>query len=326
MSVSTTVQKMNVVIDCDTGVDDAMALLLALRSPKLNILGITNVAGNVGLDKVVRNTLVVVEQAQRDVPVYRGASHAMLGGGETAEHAHGSDGLGDVGFPDAVLNAQSTHAVEFLVDTFMNATEPVHLITLGPLTNVGLAMAMAPEIEDHIASLVMMAGSIGAGNVTSAAEFNVYVDPEAADIVFRSSVPKTMVGLIPIRRDGGIWPVDVERLEAASTSWCDMIGRLLRERLKAWGRIAGEPRPTTPPDLAAMAIAIDPTIAELVPTYVVVETTGDHTRGMTHPDQREFFFDRDEQRAANVNVTMTIDNDRYRALVLDTLLVTAEGA
>ena len=314
-------QKMNVVIDCDTGVDDAMAVLLALRSPKLNVLGITNVAGNVGLDKVVRNTLIVVENAQRDVPVFPGASRAMMGSGETAEHVHGSDGLGNVGFPDAQLSAQPSHAVDFLVDTFLEADEPVHLITLGPLTNVALAMAKVPEIEKHIASLVMMAGSVDSGNATAASEFNVHADPEAADIVFRSSVPKTMVGLVPIIRDGGIWPEDVEKFEAAGTTWCDMIGTLLRARLNTLSRISDEIRPTTPPDLAAMAIAIDPTIAELTPYYVVVEIVGTHTRGMTLVDRREYFFHEEDRHEPNVKVTTGIDNDRYRKLVLSTLLV-----
>ncbi len=317
-------QKMNVVIDCDTGVDDAMALLLALRSPRFNVLGITNVAGNVGLDKVVRNTLIVVENAQRDVPVFPGASRAMMGSGKTAEHVHGSDGLGNGGFPDAQLSAQSKHAVDFLIDTFLGADEPVHLITLGPLTNVALAMAKVPEIERHIASLVMMAGGVDGGNATAAGEFNVYADPEAADIVFRSSVPKTMVGLVPILRDGGIWPEDVEKLEAAGTSWCEMIGALLRARLNAWSRFSGEIRPTTPPDLAAMAIAIDPSIAELTPYYVVVETVGTHTRGMTLADRRKYSFT-GELHEPNVAVTTAIENDRYRDLVLSTLLAIPGG-
>ncbi len=314
------VQRKRVIIDCDTGVDDAMALLLALRSPKLDVLGITTVAGNATLDKVIRNTLVVVEQAESDVPVYPGAMRPLMGAWTTAENAHGSDGLGDVGFPDPHARAEGTHAVNYLIETFREAEEPVHLITLGPLTNVALALAQAPELEQKIASLVMMAGGINSGNVTAAAEFNVWVDPEAADIVFRSSIPKTMVGLGPIRLDGGITSDDTAQLEAQETPWCQMIGRLLRQRLTKWAEITGELRPTTPPDLAAMGIAIDPTLGDATLYHVAIETDGTHTRGMTLADRRGYRRLIEGAPEPNVNVVTRMDNDRYRRLVLDTLL------
>lgn len=313
-------QRMNVVIDCDTGVDDAMALLLALRSPKLNVLGITNVSGNVPLDKVVRNTLVVVEHAHRDIPVFPGARRPMIRPSGTAEYAHGSDGLGDVGFPDPKTQPQPVHAVDYLVQIFAEATEPIHLITLGPLTNVGLALAKAPELEGQIASLVMMAGGIYGGNTTPSAEFNVWVDPEAAEVVFGSSIPKTMVGLDPIRQGGGIFSEDVDQMEAAGTSWCWMVGRLLRKRLTIMAERFGEMRPTTPPDLAAMGVAIDPTIGEATLYPVTVETGGRYTRGMTVVDRREHRWGIGADATPNVNVVTAIDNDRYRKLVLDTLL------
>ena len=314
-------QPMNVVIDCDTGVDDAMALLLALRSPEFNVVGVTNVAGNVPLNKVVRNTLVVVEHARRQVPVYPGASRPMVRPSGTAEYAHGSDGLGDVGFPDPVSKPQSIHAVDFLVQTFAEATEPLHLITLGPLTNIGIALARAPELERQIASLVMMAGGINGGNTTPAAEFNVWVDPEAADIVFSSSIPnKTMVALDPIRQGGGIYSEDVEQFEAAGTPWCDMLGRLLRKRLTMMAQMFGDVRPTTPPDLAAVGVALDPTIACAASLPVRIETEGRYTRGMTVVDQREFRRGPWAEIEPNINVVQTIDNARYRKLVLDRVL------
>lgn len=313
--------KKRVIIDCDTGVDDAMALMLALRSPALDVLGITAVAGNATLDKVVRNTLLVVEQAERDVPVYPGTIRPLMDAWTTAENKHGSDGLGDVGFPDPQTAAEDTHAVDYLIETFMEAQEPIHLITLAPLTNVALALAKAPELEEKIVSLVMMAGGINGGNVTPAAEFNVWVDPEAADIVFRSAIPKTMIGLEPIRLDGGITSEDVDQLEARETPWCQMIGTLLRHRLIAWGEITGEMRPTTPPDLAAMGIAIDPTLGDPTMYHVVIETDGPQTRGMTLADRRSYRRLIEGAPAPNVNVVTHMDNDRYRKLVLETLLV-----
>ncbi len=140
-------QPKNVIIDCDTGVDDALALLLALRSPEFNVLGITCVAGNVPIDKVVRNTLVVVEHSGKVVPVFRGAFRPLLGPSETAEYAHGSDGLGDIGFPEPMLQENSEHAVDFLVRTFMEATEPIDLITTAPLTNIALALQKGRYLE-----------------------------------------------------------------------------------------------------------------------------------------------------------------------------------
>lgn len=313
-------QRKRVIIDCDTGVDDAMALLMALRSPALDVVGITTVAGNATLDKVVRNTLLVVEQAEREVPVYPGAVRPLMGAWTTAENAHGSDGLGDVGFPDPTGYAEDTHAVDYLVEAFLEAEEPTHLITLAPLTNVALALAKAPELEQKIASLVMMAGGINGGNVTPAAEFNVWVDPEAADIVFRSAIPKTMVGLEPIRLDGGITSEDVDQLEATETPWCQMIGTLLRHRLNTWADLTGDIRPTTPPDLAAMGIAIDPTLGDASMYHVAVETDGAHTRGLTLADRRGYRRLIEGAPEPNVNVVTRMDNERYRKLVLETLL------
>ncbi|MGC8788231.1 MAG: nucleoside hydrolase, partial [Anaerolineae bacterium] len=208
----------NIVIDCDTGVDDALALLLALRSPAFNVVGITTVAGNVPLDKVVRNTLIVVEHSGKQVPVFRGSSHPLLSPLHTAEIAHGSDGLGDIGFPDPKSKPRDAHAVDFLIQTFIEAKEPMELITLAPLTNIALALLKEPRLADRIGTLWMMAGGITGGNATAAAEFNVYVDPEAADIVFRSPIPKkTMVPLEPIDQGATIYPEDLEKFESSST-------------------------------------------------------------------------------------------------------------
>ncbi len=311
----------NVIIDCDTGVDDALALLLALRSPALNVLGITTVAGNVPLNKVVRNTLVVVEQACKDVPVYQGASRALMGAGQTAEYAHGSDGLGDIGFPDPTRARCPEHAVDYLVRMFMEYPEPIDLITTGPLTNVAMALQKEPLIETRIRSLTMMAGGIEGGNSTAAAEFNIWVDPEAADIVFRSAIPnKTMVALEPNRQGGGIYPGDVDRVEVSGDAWCGMAAKLLRSQLKRWQERTGQVQPATPPDLTAMAVAIDPSLAQSELLYVVVETTGANTRGMTLVDRRPWRNAYGDAPAPNINVVFTVDNARHRKLVVDTWL------
>ncbi len=313
-------KRRNVIIDCDTGVDDALALLLALRHPGFNVLGITTVAGNVPLPKVVRNTLVVVEHSCNPVPVYKGASRALLGVSETAEYAHGSDGLGDVGFPDPHTQINPEHAVDFLVRAFMESDEPIDLITTGPLTNLALALDKEPCLEERIRSLVMMAGGIDGGNSTAAAEFNVWVDPEAADIVFRSRIPaKTMVALDPIRQGGGIYPEDVDEIETVEAPWCWMAARLLRCQLKRWLEWTGKTVPAAPCDLVAMGVAIDPTLAEAGLMPVDVETGGKHTRGMTLVDRRAYRGRLPNQKDPNIHVVTSVDNIRYRRLVVETL-------
>ncbi len=303
----------NVIIDCDTGVDDAIALLIGLQSKALNVLGITCVGGNVPLDNVVRNTLVVVEHSRAHVPVFRGCAQPLLVPLQTAKYAHGSDGLGDIGFPDPQLTEQTEHAVDFIVRTGMDFPEPVDLITLAPLTNIALALVREPRLQEKIRSLTMMAGGIGFGNSTAFAEFNVWVDPEAADIVFRSHIPKTMIALDPINQYSKIDASVIERIERGSAPWCKMAGALLRHGLERWKG------PVSPPDAAAMAVAIEPSTATSKEYPVMVETRGQYTRGMTVVDRRRW---RGESTAAqpNVHVVETIDTSRYHQFVLDTLL------
>lgn len=311
-----------VIIDCDTGVDDAQATLFALRSPLVDVLGITTTAGNVPLDKVVRNTLVVVEHSGKQVPVYQGSYRALLGAGGTAEYVHGKDGLGDIGFPDPTIQKQPEHAVDFLVRSFLTSSEPIELITLGPLTNIALAIQKERDFDLAVRSITMMAGGIRNGNTTAAAEFNVWADPEAADIVFRSRIAKkTMVALDPNYDSGGIYAEDVAQIEAAKSPWCWMAGRLMRQGLERWQEFTGEERPTIPPDLTAMGVALDPTLVnsgEML--HVVVETAGIHTRGMTVVDRRPHRGVFRPSPEPNVFVVYTLDNPRYRKLVVDTFL------
>jgi inosine-uridine nucleoside N-ribohydrolase len=309
----------NVIIDCDTGVDDAIALTMALRSPELNVMGITTVAGNAVLANVVRNTLTVVEHSGKVVPVYVGADRPLMGAWETAEHAHGADGLADIKFPAPKLEAEKEHAVNYIVRAFMESEEPLHLITLGPLTNVALALAMEPRLVGRIQSITMMAGGIDAGNATPAAEFNIWVDPEAADLVFRSGIPLTMIALDPIVQGGKIYREDVEILEQAGSSWCSLTSQLFRWYLARYKEFSGGERPVHPPDLLAVAVAIDPSFADCEMFHVVVECNGTHTRGMTLVDRRWYARHLGMGEKPNVNVVKTVDNDFYRKMVVETL-------
>lgn len=315
-------QPRKVIIDCDTGVDDALALLLALRAPAFDVLGITCVGGNVALQKVVRNTLVMAEHAGSDVPVYAGAARPLLAPPVTAEYAHGSDGLGDVGFPDPQGCPAAEHAVDFLVRAIMETAEPPLLLTLAPLTNIALALLREPQMEERIPHIVMMAGGITGGNTTPAAEFNVFADPEAADIVFRSRIPKTMVSLEPISEGANLYAADVAEIEGCSSPWCWAMGRLLRRNLSRMEQVLGPGKPVSPPDLAAAAVAIEPGLATREELHVAIELQGTHTRGMTLVDNRPFRHMMPNAAPPNAHVVTAIDTARFRALVLGTLLGT----
>ncbi len=185
-----------IIIDCDPGVDDAIALLLALRSPALRVQGITTVAGNVPLSLTQRNARQIAELAGRwDVPIFAGCPRPIVRSLLTAEDIHGKTGLEGATLPEPTLPLQPTHAVSYLIATLEQATTPLTLATLGPLTNVAVAIVQAPHIVSKIHQIVMMGGGITQGNVTPVAEFNLYVDPHAAHIVFESGVPITLISL-----------------------------------------------------------------------------------------------------------------------------------
>lgn len=188
-----------IIIDTDPGQDDAVAILLALSSPQeLNVLGIVAVAGNVRLAQTAKNALKVVElSGQTEVPVYAGCERPIKRVLVTAEHVHGQSGLNGSDLPDPQIQLQAQHGVDFIIATLMSH-EPgtVTLCTLGPLTNIALALIKAPHIAFRIKEIVMMGGAyFEVGNITPAAEFNIYVDPDAADVVMRSGVPIVMVPL-----------------------------------------------------------------------------------------------------------------------------------
>jgi len=314
----------NVIIDCDTGMDDAVALLLAIRSPILNVKGITYVAGNVNLDYVINNTLRVVEHSDQKVPVYAGARMPLVPQiSDDASSVHGKDGLGGLPFPDPQASVQKTHAVDFIVDTIMAAEQPLDWITLGPLTNAALAYIKEPHIAENIRQLTMMAGAVETGNVLPTSEFNVYADPEAAKVVFDSSIPKTMVPLDPLYHGGLLTKDDIQIIsDASQAAWCDMATRIFKRSIeinKKLGRraVQGKDGSVTPPDLLAVAIAIDPSIANLTEYTVQVETRGLETRGMTVVDRRVYDNPGRETLKNPVRIAFSIDQRKYRDLVLD---------
>lgn len=219
----------SIIIDTDPGQDDAVAVLVALASPdELDVLAITAVAGNVPLDLTVTNSLALVELADRgDVPVYRGSVRPMVKELVTAEYVHGPTGIDGADLPPPTLEESPGHAVDRIVEIVQSSPRPVTLCTLGPLTNVGLALVREPGIVANIEQVVLMGGGFfEGGNTTPAAEFNIYVDPHAAHVLFTSGIPIVMMPL-DVTHKALTTPERLQRFEALGTAAGDAVAGML---------------------------------------------------------------------------------------------------
>ena len=275
-----------IIIDTDPGQDDAVAILLALASPdEIEVLGITAVAGNVPLALTEKNARMIRELAGRpEVPVFAGADRPLLRPLRTAEHVHGDTGLNGPALPEPTLPLERTHAVDFIVDTLRG--EPAGTVTLcplGPLTNVALALMRAPEIADRLAEIVLMGGAyFEVGNITPAAEFNIYVDPEAAARVFACGAPITVMPL-DVTHKALITRDRVETFRAMDTpvgravaEWTDFFERFDREKYGSAGAPLHDPCVT--------AYLLRPDLFAGRHINVEIECASDLTRGMTVAD------------------------------------------
>ena len=269
-----------VIIDTDPGIDDALALLLAMRSPELKIEAITPVAGNVPLDVTLSNTLRMVEIAGRtDIPVAAGAKAPLVRRLVTAAYAHGDNGLGGAIFPEPKIKPVGEPAAEFIRQMIRRHPGEVTLITLGPLTNIATALNADQKLVSMVRNLVMMGGSLSGGNITPAAEFNIYVDPEAARIVFQSGIAVTMVGL-DVTRKTSLTEEHVRVLEASQNPVSQAAAKIARSALnhnREHGFLGGP----NMHDPLAVAGFLDPSILTLNKYYVDVEITGELTAGET---------------------------------------------
>jgi len=269
-----------VIIDTDPGVDDALALLLALRSPELKIEAITPVAGNVPLSLTLPNALRMVEIAGRtDIPVAPGAKGPLFRRLVSAAYVHGENGLGGAVFPEPKLKPVDLPATEMIRQVVRKYPHEVTLITIGPMTNVAAALNADPELASLVKALVMMGGSLSGGNITPAAEFNVYVDPEAARIVFQSGIPITMVGL-DVTRKTSLTDEHQRMLQANPDPVSQAAAKIARNAIdhtRAQGFTVGP----NMHDSLAIAAFLDPSILKWREYYVDVETSGELTAGET---------------------------------------------
>jgi purine nucleosidase len=285
MNQGDTMQRRTILIDTDTASDDAVALIMALRSPEVDVAAITVVAGNVPVEQGTRNALYTVEICGAEVPVYMGAAKPLLRRLETAHWFHGQDGLGDHGFSPKTRKAEATHAVDAMIATVL-AHPGIEIITLGPLTNLALALAREPRLVANVGRCVVMGGApCCEGNVTAAAEFNIWVDPEAARIVFRSGLPIEMIGWQLSRFDAVLHSDEVERVLELGGPLAEFAIHCNSTGAAAYQLQTGEVGISLP-DPIAMAILLDPTLSLDSSRHLVeIETASEITRGMTVVDR-----------------------------------------
>lgn len=305
-----------VFLDVDTGVDDALALLLAVRHSAVELRGVTTVVGNIDLDQVTRNTLQVLELAGAvDVPVVSGARRPLVAPPIMAAEIHGPDGLGGADLRPPRRGPVGTDAAAFLRDQLRAAPDPVTVIALGPLTNLALLLRSAPDVASKIGRIALMGGSAGSGNVTATAEFNIYHDPEAADIVFSSGIPILMYGLDVFRRVT-FSAADTDRwFNPDAGQVAGLVGHLLGFMMRNFRR-----EHATIGDAGCVASVIDRSRLSTRRLHVAIETAG-RARGQTIVDRRDFI--EQPPMGAPVEVALDIDADHYRRLFRGAILAKA---
>ncbi|QNP79728.1 nucleoside hydrolase [Agrobacterium tumefaciens] len=307
-------ERRKIIIDTDPGQDDAAAIMLAFASPEeIDILGLCAVAGNVPLKLTSRNIRIICELCGRtDIPVYEGTEKPLVRKPITAEHVHGSTGLDGPVLDEPTMEAQKQHAVDFIIETVMR--EPagtVTLCTLGALTNVALALLKAPEIADRVKELVMMGGGFfEGGNITPAAEFNIYVDPQAADIVFRSGMPVVMMPL-DVTHQLLTTKARVSRIREIGTrpaiAMAEMLEFFERFDIEKYGSDGGPLH-----DPSVIAYLVKPELFQGRECNVEIEVHSELTMGMTVVDWWNV-----TERPANARVMRNVDADGFFELLTE---------
>ena len=299
-----------VFIDCDPGIDDAVALMMAFQAAELDVRGISAVAGNVGLERTLGNALKIVELSGAAAPVYAGADRPMFGAPIAAEHFHGEDGLLGAELPAPVRMPEAGPAWEALRREAEAWGGALEVVATGPLTNLGIALSLYPELAGLVRCVTMMGGAAAFGNTTPAAEFNVLADPEAAELVFRSGIPVVMCGL-DVTHSTYITAREVEELAALGSVQARLaayfMGSGIEENARQF-RTGGAPLH----DPCAMMYAIDRSLFESKPCWIGVERHGKVTRGKTVTDAYS-----DAKRTANARLVTGSDREGFIRRMLE---------
>ncbi|MER7465369.1 nucleoside hydrolase [Streptomyces sp. NPDC097981] len=294
-----------IIIDCDPGHDDALAIMLAAGDPAVDLLAITTVAGNQTLAKTTLNARRVCTVAGiTDVPIAAGCARPLVQALTVADDVHGVSGLDGPRFPEPTVDVVPEHAVDLMYRILTAYPEPVTLVPTAPLTNIALLLTRHPGAADRIREIVLMGGSTERGNRTPAAEFNIRTDPEAADIVFRSGVPLTMCGL-NVTHQALATPEIVARFEGLGTGLGRVCAELLTYFASTYRTLWGFQAPPLH-DPVAVARVIDPGIVHCVDANVVVELQGRYTRGATVVDLHRYL-----DRPVNAQVAVTLETGPF---------------
>ncbi len=309
-SVCHVATKIQMIIDCDPGHDDAMALVVAARHADL--LGVTTVAGNAPLSSTTRNARVILDLIGSTVPLHEGAERPLIAPPPGLQKAHGESGLDGADLPEPSRPADSANAIEFIIET-CRATEGVWLVPIGPLTNIALALRGAPDLARRIAGISLMGGGTF-GNKTAAAEFNIWADPEAAAIVFGYGGPLKMSGL-DVTHQLQASPPRIDAVRKIGGSLANTLADLLAFYSAAYVRHHSEMFGAAVHDPCAVMALTHPDLFTIRSQSVQIETSGEHTRGMTLIDLRPF----SNPKSANCDVVWKVDDEGAFAVIIEAI-------
>jgi inosine-uridine nucleoside N-ribohydrolase len=306
-------KKLNIIIDCDPGIDDLVAISFALANEdKFNILGITTVAGNQTIEKVTLNTLKVLSYYNRNIKTAMGQKRPLIREKSAVTSVHGENGMGDCHLPEPTLELYSDNAITFLRDTILSQEEKVTLVAVGPLTNIALLLKVFPEVKEKIELISIMGGSTIGGNRTPYAEFNVWADPEAARIVFDSRLPIVMSGLT-VTHSAGLYKDDVERLASSSGKATQLCGKMLQYYFKGDHVKGGTFTPIH--DACALMYLLYPELYEFRHMQVLVDCSEELNRGNTVADTRDWV----KYDSTYPKVLTNVDLEKFREILLNDL-------
>ncbi len=313
--VGTREHPLPLIIDSDPGLDDALAIGLAAASPEVRLLAVTTVGGNADVTRCTENALRLLHAYGRDdVPVAEGAAGALLGSVVRATEVHGESGIGDTRLDPAPTTARPEGAVALIARILEESPEPVAIAPIGPLTNIALVLRLYPHLAPKISHLCLMGGSIGEGNTTASAEFNIVADPEAADVVFRSGVPVTMIGL-DVTHQALLDRTSVAELRATGTRSAEIAAQLTEFALDRNLEWSGSTT-TAIHDAVAVAHLVVPDLVAVARYHVAVDTTHGPARGRTVCDGLPYRLRRDG-RTPNADVGIVIDRARFTRLLIE---------
>lgn len=303
-----------IILDCDPGHDDAVAMLLAYGSPEIELLAVTTVAGNQTLEKVTHNARVVATVAgMTGVPIAAGMSRPLVRAQIVARDIHGESGLDGPVLPEPTVPLDPRHAVDLIIETVMShPAGEITLVPVGPLTNIAMAARREPRIVERVHEVVLMGGGYSRGNTTAAAEFNIFADPESAHIVFDERWPVTMVSL-DLTHQAQATPDVIERIADVGTPAARFVVDVLRFLGQSYRRVQGFAAPPVH-DPCAVARVIDPAVMAVRAAHVVVELGGTHSAGMTVTD-----FQGRGGVALSTSVATELDRERFWNLVVGAL-------